>query len=147
VNLLTICRELRDRYRAFRARSLGEVRLLALFMDAIYLPVRPDGPKEGVLVAWGFTTDGERVLLTSVSGSASGLRIGSTWAGASWLGACGARSSSCPTGHPAWSGRSPSCGLMPTGVAAPSNMPSSGLCRCRVSNRPRREWSGAVRSA
>ena len=59
----TICRELRDRYRAFRARSLGEVRLLALFMDAIYLPVRPEGPREGVLVAWGFTTDGERVLL------------------------------------------------------------------------------------
>lgn len=59
----TICRELRDRYRAFRARSLGDVRLLALFMDAIYLPVRPEGPKEGVLVAWGFTTDGERVLL------------------------------------------------------------------------------------
>src|ERR1019366_6674421 len=59
----TVCRELRDRYRAFRARSLGEVRLLALFMDAIYLPVRPAGPKEGVLVAWGFTTDGERILL------------------------------------------------------------------------------------
>ena len=58
-----ICRELRDRYRAFRARSLGDVRLLALMLDAIYLPVRPDGPKEGVLVAWGFTTDGERVLL------------------------------------------------------------------------------------
>ncbi len=59
----TTCRELRDRYRAFRARSLGEVRLLALFVDAIYLPVRPEGPKEGVLVAWGFTTEGERVLL------------------------------------------------------------------------------------
>lgn len=59
----TICRELRDRYRAFRARSLAEVRLLALFLDAIYLPVRPDGPQEGVLVAWGFTTEGERVLL------------------------------------------------------------------------------------
>lgn len=58
-----ICRELRDRYRAFRASSLGEVRLLALFLDAIYLPVRPEGPKEGVLVAWGFTTDGDRVLL------------------------------------------------------------------------------------
>jgi len=58
-----ICRELRDRYRAFRANSLGEVRLLALFLDAIYLPVRPEGPKEGVLVAWGFTTDGDRVLL------------------------------------------------------------------------------------
>ena len=59
----TICRELRDRYRAFQARSLGEVRLLVLMLDAIYLPVRPAGPKEGVLVAWGFTTDGERVLL------------------------------------------------------------------------------------
>ena len=58
-----VCRELRDRYRAFRARSLAEVRLLALFLDAIYLPVRPEGPKEGVLVAWGFTTTGERVLL------------------------------------------------------------------------------------
>ena len=32
-------------------------------MDAIYLPVRPEGPKEGVLVAWGFTVEGERVLL------------------------------------------------------------------------------------
>jgi transposase-like protein len=59
----TICRDLRDRYRAFRARSLGEVRLLALMLDAIYLPTRPEGPKEGVLVAWGFTTEGERVLL------------------------------------------------------------------------------------
>ena len=58
-----ICRELRDRYRAFRARSLAEVRLLALFCDAIYLPVRPEGPREGVLVAWGYTTDGQRVLL------------------------------------------------------------------------------------
>ena len=58
-----VCRELRDRYRAFRARGLAEVRLLALFLDAIYLPVRPEGPKEGVLVAWGFTTEGERVLL------------------------------------------------------------------------------------
>jgi len=58
-----LCRELRDRYRAFRARSLAGVRLLALFMDAIYLPVRPEGPREGVLVAWGFDLDGERVLL------------------------------------------------------------------------------------
>lgn len=59
----TLCRELRDRYRAFRTRSLAEVRLLALFTDAIYLPVRPEGPREGVLVAWGYTTDGTRVLL------------------------------------------------------------------------------------
>lgn len=58
-----ICRDLRDRYRAFRARSLADVRLLSLMLDAIYLPVRPEGPKEGVLVAWGYTVDGERVLL------------------------------------------------------------------------------------
>ncbi len=58
-----ICKELRDRYKAFRARSLAEVDLLVLFMDAIYLPTRPSGAKEGVLVAWGYTRDGGRVLL------------------------------------------------------------------------------------
>ena len=47
----TTCRELRDRGRAFRARSIGEIRLLGLMLDAIYLPVRPEGPKEGALVA------------------------------------------------------------------------------------------------
>src|SRR5881397_1054984 len=58
-----ICQELRDRYRAFRARSLLEIKLLVLFLDAIYLPTRPSGAKEGVLVAWGYTRSGERVLL------------------------------------------------------------------------------------
>ena len=58
-----ICQDLRDRYRAFRARSLAEVKLLVLFLDAIYLPTRPSGAKEGVLVAWGYTEEGERVLL------------------------------------------------------------------------------------
>jgi putative transposase len=58
-----VCQELRERYRAFRARSLAQVELLVLFMDAIYLPTRPSGAKEGVLVAWGYTETGERVLL------------------------------------------------------------------------------------
>ena len=58
-----ICRELRARYKAFCARSLAEVELLALFLDAIYLPTRPSGEKEGVLVAWGYTTQGKRVLV------------------------------------------------------------------------------------
>jgi putative transposase len=58
-----ICRELRARYRTFCARSLAEVELLALFVDAIYLPTRPSGEKEGVLVAWGYTTQGKRVLV------------------------------------------------------------------------------------
>jgi len=59
-----ICSELRDRYRAFCARDLSACELLVLFMDAIYLPTRPTGPKEGVLVAWGYTTDGQRVLVS-----------------------------------------------------------------------------------
>jgi putative transposase len=37
--------------------------LTALFLDATFISVRPNGPKEGVQVAWGFTEDGERVLL------------------------------------------------------------------------------------
>ena len=58
-----ICQELRHRYCAFRQRSLAEIDLLVLFLDAIYLPTRPTGAKEGVLVAWGYTATGGRVLL------------------------------------------------------------------------------------
>jgi transposase-like protein len=63
-----ICSELRERFEQFKRRSLYEVRLATLFMDAVFLPVRPDGPKEGVLVAWGFTEAGERVLLSVMLG-------------------------------------------------------------------------------
>jgi putative transposase len=58
-----ICSELRDRYRAFRERDLTGIELVALYLDAIYLPVRPTGNKEGVLCAWGIDTAGKRVLL------------------------------------------------------------------------------------
>jgi transposase-like protein len=58
-----ICGERRARYRAFQARTLAAADLLVLFLDAIYLPTRPSGAKEGVLVAWGYTRTGERVLL------------------------------------------------------------------------------------
>ena len=58
-----VCRELRDRYRAFCARSLAGIELLALFLDAVYLPTRPSGAKEGVLVAWGYDLEGRRELL------------------------------------------------------------------------------------
>src|SRR6187401_1715395 len=63
-----ICEELRERYEAFKRRSLYEVRLVALFLDATFISVRPSGPKEGVLVAWGFTEAGERVLLAVMLG-------------------------------------------------------------------------------
>jgi putative transposase len=49
-------------------RDLYQLRLAALCVDAVFLSVRPDGPKEGVLVAWGFTEAGERVLLAVMRG-------------------------------------------------------------------------------
>src|SRR4029453_8217738 len=63
-----ICAELRQRYEAFTRRSLYDVQLVALFLDATFICVRPSGPKEGVLVAWGFTEQGERVLLSVTLG-------------------------------------------------------------------------------
>jgi putative transposase len=63
-----ICEELRERFEQFKRRDLYDVGLAALFLDAVFLAVRPDGPKEGVLVAWGFTEEGERVLLAVMLG-------------------------------------------------------------------------------
>jgi putative transposase len=63
-----ICTELRERYGAFKRRDLYGTHLVALFLDATYISVRPSGPKEGVLVAWGFTADGERALLAVTLG-------------------------------------------------------------------------------
>ena len=63
-----ICEELRERFEQFKRRDLYNVHLGALFVDAVFLSVRPEGPKEGVLVAWGFTEQGERVLLSVMLG-------------------------------------------------------------------------------
>jgi transposase-like protein len=63
-----ICTELRERFERFKRRDLYEVQVAALFVDAVFLAVRPTGPKEGVLVAWGFTEQGERVLLSVTLG-------------------------------------------------------------------------------
>jgi transposase-like protein len=63
-----ICTELRERFEAFQRRDLYDIHVAALFLDAVFLSVRPDGPKEGVLVAWGFTETGERVLLAVMLG-------------------------------------------------------------------------------
>lgn len=72
-----VCRELRGRYAAFCARSLAEVDLLTLFVDAIYLPTRPSGAKESVLVAWGYQRSGERVRLA--------VRLGQRESHEDWL--------------------------------------------------------------
>jgi hypothetical protein len=72
-----ICRELRDRYTAFCNKSLADVTVMALFMDAVYLPTRPSGQKEGVLVVWGYTTQGNRLLLA--------VRLGQRESHEDWL--------------------------------------------------------------
>ena len=59
-----ICAELHERFEAFCRHSLYGIHLVVLFLDAIYLPVRPSGPKEGVVCAWGITEDGERALVS-----------------------------------------------------------------------------------
>jgi transposase-like protein len=43
-----ICTELRDRFQSFQRRDLYAIRLVALFLDATFLAVRPSGPKEGI---------------------------------------------------------------------------------------------------
>lgn len=70
-----ICKELRERFHAFCARDLSGVEPVALFLDAIYLPVQ--GVKEGVLCAWGIDSDGERVLL--------GVQLGMRESEEDWL--------------------------------------------------------------
>jgi hypothetical protein len=44
-----ICEKLRERYEAFRRRDLYDVGLVAFFLDATFLAVRPDGPRRASL--------------------------------------------------------------------------------------------------
>src|SRR5205807_752337 len=46
-----ISAELHERFAALCRRSLYDVSVVVLFLDTIYLPVRPSGPKEGVICA------------------------------------------------------------------------------------------------
>ena len=73
-----VCRDTAERYRRWSKRRLEEHDLVYLFLDAIYLKLRPeDEPAEGVLVAWGVTLEGQKVLI--------GLALGSRESYESWL--------------------------------------------------------------
>ncbi len=73
-----ICADTRERYRSWCGRRLDEHDLVYLFVDAVYLKLRPDDtPAEGVLVAWGVTLEGRKVLL--------GLQLGSRESYEDWL--------------------------------------------------------------
>jgi putative transposase len=43
---LRMCQELKERFERFRRDDLYEIQLTALFLDATFIAVRPDGPKE-----------------------------------------------------------------------------------------------------
>jgi putative transposase len=73
-----VCKDVAARYAAWCERDLCEHDLVYLYLDAIYLKLRPtDEPAEGVLVAWGITLEGQKVLL--------GLQLGSRESYESWL--------------------------------------------------------------
>jgi transposase-like protein len=42
-----VCAELHERFEAFCRRSLYDINLVVLFLDAIYLPVRPAARRRG----------------------------------------------------------------------------------------------------
>lgn len=73
-----ICEDTRERYRQWCRRRLEQHDIVYLFLDAIYLKLRPDDqPAEGVLVCWGVTLEGRKILL--------GLALGSRESYESWL--------------------------------------------------------------
>ena len=73
-----VLEDTREPYRRWCERRLDEHDLVYLSLDAIYLKLYPDDiPAEGVLVAWGVTLEGRKVLL--------GLQLGSRESYEHWL--------------------------------------------------------------
>ena len=73
-----ICEDTRERYRQWCRRRLEQHDIVYCFLDAIYLKLHPDDtPTEGVLVCWGVTLEGRKVLL--------GLALGSRESYEAWL--------------------------------------------------------------
>jgi putative transposase len=73
-----VLEDTRERYRRWWRRRLEQHDVVYLFLDAIYLKLPPDDtPAEGVLVAWGVTLEGRKVL--------RGLQLGSRESHESWL--------------------------------------------------------------
>jgi len=65
-----ITRRLQDDFDTWRKRDLSGIRILYLFLDAVYLPLRQGvKEKEGVLCAYGILESGKKVLLHLALGS------------------------------------------------------------------------------
>lgn len=58
-----------EEYQTFAGRDLSEFELLYLFVDGIAERLHLGQPREAVLVAWGFTVEGQRTLLHMAPGT------------------------------------------------------------------------------
>ena len=58
-----VCEAIKDEFDIWRTRSLAEVELEYLYLDASHFRMHPGARAEPVLCAWGITTDGKPVLL------------------------------------------------------------------------------------
>lgn len=59
-----ICQELRPQFRSWQQRDLSKLDVLYLFLDGVYLKLRPEDRKAvAVLCAYGILADGRKVLL------------------------------------------------------------------------------------
>lgn len=59
-----ICKELRPQFRSWQQRDLSKLEVVYLFLDGIYLKLRPEDRKAvAVLCAYGILADGRKVLL------------------------------------------------------------------------------------
>lgn len=59
-----ICQELRPQFRSWQQRDLSKLEVIYLFLDGVYLKLRPEDRKAvAVLCAYGILADGRKVLL------------------------------------------------------------------------------------
>ena len=135
-----ICEDTRERYRQWCRRRLEQHDIIYCFLDAIYLKLHPDDtPAEGVLVCWGVTLEGRKVLL--------GLALGSRESYEAWLafgrdmiarglrapalviadGAPGIWKATRGSGHKRWSNAAPSTRF----GTSPESCPSATTRRSR----------------
>ena len=73
-----VCQAIKDELDAFKTRSLADIELEYLFLDASHFKYHKDAKAEPVLVAWGIMTTGKPVLLHLAPG---GSESTDAWAG------------------------------------------------------------------
>jgi transposase-like protein len=64
-----ICGQIKDEYGAWARRSLDQITLDYLFLDASFFRMHPGSPAEPVLAAWGITTGGKPAFIGLAPGT------------------------------------------------------------------------------